>query len=99
MDLHALTILADDPLARRMAATWPAVNRRWRGAGHPAVIERWAALSGVPASIVVRKAAVLFALDILGRDRTIAPAASTFLARYAVEGSLGRQPVKVPKKP
>jgi len=84
---EALIALADDAIARRLAAAWPSVRTRWKK--RKRCLLEWAALSGLPPIIVERKATTLFGLAICRADGTIDPLAAKYLARHAVERGIG----------
>lgn len=78
----AVALLADDRDAQRMAISWHLVEPGLRDA---AMRVAWARVSGVPLSVVSRRAAVLIGHGICREDRTVEPEADRVLQHLAAE--------------
>jgi hypothetical protein len=78
----AVTLLASDPVARRLVVSWPRVDPSLQDR---AALVAWARLSGVPFSQVQRTGTVLLRQLVCREDRTVDPEAQRVCQHLAAE--------------
>jgi len=79
----ALTLLAQSPILLRLSATWPRVER---SLDERTTFERWARISGVPISMVIEQAPILFENRICRRSGETDEVAQKYIAHHALRG-------------